>query len=143
MGSLIKFLLMLSCKFLSLLPFLLFFLLFGQLVHISLHFIIEILLLLLFMLNECCIVSLVSNTLDTLLKFLPIFRSDAPLKVLFWVNCGSKGTLSHSQIIACRLECIMVDTIVCHGICSIKHVGRLLESEGDCTIEFIAASYVT
>ena len=134
---------MLSCKFLSLLPLLLLFLFFCQLVHVSLNFIIEILPLLLVMLYKRRIVSLVANTLDTLLKFLFILRPDAPLKVLFWVNCSSKCTLAHSQIIACRLQCIMVDPIVCHSIRSIKHVSRLLESEGDCPIEFIAASNVT
>ena len=95
------------------------------------------------MLYKRRIITLVTITLDTLLELLFVFRSDASHEVFFWIDSGSKRTLSHSKVIACRLKRLMVNAIVCHGVCPIEHISCLLESEWDCPIEFVVGPNVT
>ena len=102
-----------GCKLLALLPLSLISLLLVHLVHVPLHFIREVMLLLLILHDKSCTIALVSSPLNTLLEVALIVRPDVLLEVLFRIKSSGKSAFVHPQIVARRLYCIMVFTIAC------------------------------
>ena len=132
-----------GCELFALLSLDLVALLLVNLVHISLHFVIKIFIQLLILLYKRCIVTLVTSALDALLKFLLILRSDTPLEVLSRVKSRGKRALVHPQVVACRLNRVLIDAIARDMIGSFEHISRLLQSERDglikCTADLLLA----
>ena len=132
-----------SCKLLALLPLSLISLLLVHLVHVSLHFIREILLQLSILLYKSRTIALVSSSLNTLLELALILRPDTLLEVLFRIESGGKGALVHPQVVASRLYCIMVFTIACCVIGAVKYVCCILQIEINGLIKYSSLTIVT